>query len=81
MAIATILKMRVIKLQPAVGGQPEIVELRESLDNDTAKTNIRKMPSAQTQPKAEMTIKIDNAAGQGAFALGTYYVVSFTATT
>lgn len=81
MAIAAIIKMRCIRLQPAAGGNAEVAELRESSDPDAAKQNIKKHPVSQAQPRADMSLVIDNVAGQAAFKKDQAYVVTFTETT
>lgn len=77
-AIATIMKMKCIRLQTAGLGQPEVVTLRETQDNDTAKTNIKVMPQANPQPKAEMDIVITKGTSQGVFKKDQHYRIDFT---
>ena len=81
MAIAAIMKMKCVRLQPSGGGRAEVVDLEEIDDNDVAKTNIKLSPNPSPVPKAKMTIVITKAAAQGAFANGLFYRVDFTVVT
>lgn len=78
-AIAAVMKMRCVGLQPAVAGQPETVELVEDVTNSTTNSNLHVMPIASAIPMARMRkITIDKAAAQGKFVKDRSYRVEFT---
>lgn len=81
MAITAVLKMKCVRLQPAVGGSPEVVELEEVFDSDVAKSNLHVMPSNAAVPALLNQLIIDKATAQGSFKKDMLYVVNFTETT
>lgn len=78
-AIAAVMKMRCVRLQPAVAGRPEVVDLEEQPSNVATASNLHVMPKSDSVQLTEMQrVVIDKAAAQGAFKVNRNYRVEFT---
>lgn len=78
-AITAKLKMRAIRVQPAVGGGAEVVDLVEEYEGPTTNTNLHMMPTSMPKQMRETKLNIDNPVAQGSFVKGQAYKVEFTA--
>lgn len=79
MAIAAVVRMKCVRLQPAGGGNPEVVDLEEETSNVTTESSVHVMPRGNKVPLATTKLVIDRAAAQGAFIKDKSYKVEFTA--
>lgn len=73
------MKLRVIGLQPAGGGQGEVVDFEEQTSNVATASNLHVMPKADGVQLAKMQrVVIDKATSQGKFIKDRNYRVEFT---
>lgn len=77
-AIAAVIRMKCVRLQPAAQSRPEIVDLEEQTSNLTSESNAHIMPPGNFKPAVINGLVIDNPLAKGAFVKGASYSVAFT---